>query len=809
MRKKRSGGIGKSLFIAVGTGFLLTMAAAAWLQGDGAARKRETSVSPPFCLLYAGQTPEGLRVDVAGENLMLQKDVRVLADSVEDISFSPDLVRDGVSDESGSRWSSENDWEDTEHWLEVRFPRRTEVGCVRIFWERTNASAYCLEISEDGVQWRQVAAFGEAPEEREQYILLDEPVDTRYLRLHVTDVRKEEEDLSLYYQNISVLELEVYGALCDSFLIDRPQPEAGQGRYLEIPEVPTPYELRFGGADYGNLVRMDGKIADTLSPVSVELGFILERDGLEWHLPGMEVEIPASGRKEAGTSGDPSPEAAAMELPSGVETAEWCPDGGRMEVQPFFSVREKEGQGLEEIAALLTSGLEIWSEKIREEESKKGPEGRSGELVIDLELTEEGVSGAWENSLGEEGYEIEIRKEGILIRGNTSRGIRWGCVTLLDLLESESKSLPLGKIRDYPRYEVRGFGIDVGRRPVSMEMLWQIVEELSRHKMNTLQIHLNDNQIISQSDYDGTLEGARSLYAGFRLESDLKNEKGVGITAQDLYYTKEAFSALIERAAVYGVEIVPEIDTPAHSLALTRVFPEWGMQKDPESADCLDLSREGARELGKRLWAEYLTVEPAGGPEREPEAAEGKSPGEETAEAPAPVFAGCGTLHLGMDEYFGKAKDYYAYLQELSTYVSELAPDKNLRIWGSLTAIEGDLTGISRDLQIQIWNTDWADPQEMYGEGFSLINSLGSTLYLIPGGGYDRLDLSLLEEEWEPNLFLTQEQKWEIPAWSDRMLGACYMLWNDHAVSGEDGITEEDLMDRFREPLPVIAGKLW
>ena len=94
--------------------------------------------------------------------------------------------------------------------------------------------------------------------------------------------------------------------------------------------------------------------------------------------------------------------------------------------------------------------------------------------------------------------------------------------------------------------------------------------------MNTLQIHLNDNQIISQSDYDGTKEGARQLYAGFRLESDVRNKAGQSITSQDLYYSKEEFAQFIEDAAVMGVEVVPEIDTPAHSLALTKVFPKLG-----------------------------------------------------------------------------------------------------------------------------------------------------------------------------------------------------------------------------------------
>lgn len=89
--------------------------------------------------------------------------------------------------------------------------------------------------------------------------MLNEPVEARYFRLHVTDVLKEESDLSLYYQNVSVQELEVYGQLEDCFVVETPVIEAGSRRMLELPTVPEPYSISFGGADYDVLVNMDGK----------------------------------------------------------------------------------------------------------------------------------------------------------------------------------------------------------------------------------------------------------------------------------------------------------------------------------------------------------------------------------------------------------------------------------------------------------------------------------------------------------------------------------------------------------------------
>ena len=97
----------------------------------------------------------------------------------------------------------------------------------------------------------------------------------------------------------------------------------------------------------------------------------------------------------------------------------------------------------------------------------------------------------------------------------------------------------------------------------------------------------------------------------------------------------------------------------------------------------------------------------------------------------------------------------------------------------------------------------------MYDAGFSIINSLSSSLYLIPGGGYDRLDLDFLEKKWQPNVFETQERTWELPRWSSQTLGACYMLWNDYASQDGNEITEDGLFERFAEPLDILARKLW
>lgn len=726
---------------------------------------------PEWRIWTAESEDNGIYVKTVEQNLLLLPGAFLSADSEESREFAAVLAADGISDDEGLRWSSANDWENHDHWLQASFREPVTVGAVRVYWERTNAAAYALEYSQDGKQWETAAQFSEAPQSAVQDIVLDEPIEASFVRLHVTDVKKDESDMSLYYQNVSVLELEIYEGIEDSFLVETPEIKAERKRTLTVPEAGE-YELSFAGADYENLIGKDGRIADTIADTEAEIGFVLEKDGEALELPGMYVTIPASGGADGFEARVADEEAAErrQSLPEGFSAMEWLPGGGTVRI------------GQEELAAAKNALYEQGTIKGSKTAYSK-MEISSGRIRMSIKSGED----EWTDSLGQEGFELDIgmEKDGeIQIAARTQQGLCWGLESLRQLCGVSDGEIPTGRIRDYPRYSVRGFGIDVGRRAVSMELLYRIVDALAEQRMNTLLVHLNDNQIISQSSYDGTTEGARSLYAGFRLESDIRNEAGEPLTSQELFYTKEDFAELVAYAAQRGVEVVPEIDTPAHSLALTKLFPQLGLKNHPEAADQLDLSKPETTELVKQIWAEYLTGEDA-------------------------VFAQTEAIHIGMDEYFGDAEDYLSYMETISEYVRELAPDKRIRMWGSLSGIEGDISNLSRELEMHVWDTSWADPQEMYEAGFPIVNSLSSSLYLIPGGGYDWLDKDFLIKDWQPNVFETAERTWVLPAYSPRMLGACYMMWNDWAFLNGESITEDGLFERFADSLPVIAEKLW
>ena len=97
------------------------------------------------------------------------------------------------------------------------------------------------------------------------------------------------------------------------------------------------------------------------------------------------------------------------------------------------------------------------------------------------------------------------------------KGAFWGTRTILQILEKDAKhcSLAKGISRDYPKYEVRGFLLDVGRKYFKIDFLRDYVKMMSYYKMGDFQLHLSDNAFVKHfnNDWDRT-------YSGFRLENE-------------------------------------------------------------------------------------------------------------------------------------------------------------------------------------------------------------------------------------------------------------------------------------------------
>ena len=183
-----------------------------------------------------------------------------------------------------------------------------------------------------------------------------------------------------------------------------------------------------------------------------------------------------------------------------------------------------------------------------------------------------------EASLGAEGYDLTIAADSVRLVAAEPAGLFRGVQTLRQLLpaaiESEQSvagmpkewTVPAGRIVDRPRFAYRGAMLDVARHFFTVKEVYQFVDLLALYKLNTLHLHLADDQ-------------------GWRIEIDSWPRLAtVGGSTQvgggpGGYYTKADYAEIVRYAADRFITVVPEIDVPAHTNAAIAAYPELGCSR--------------------------------------------------------------------------------------------------------------------------------------------------------------------------------------------------------------------------------------
>ena len=192
-------------------------------------------------------------------------------------------------------------------------------------------------------------------------------------------------------------------------------------------------------------------------------------------------------------------------------------------------------------------------------------------------------------SLGDEGYELKVTPEAIIIRAPKPAGLFYGIQTLRQLfppdVESPQKvqgaawTVPATSIEDRPRFKWRGMHLDVGRHMFPVEFIKRYIDLVALHKMNVLHWHLTEDQgwRIEIKQYPklteiGSKRAATPTPAN-RRKSDGKPYGG--------FYTQEQIKQVVAYAADRFVTVVPEIEMPGHSIAALASYPELGCTGGP------------------------------------------------------------------------------------------------------------------------------------------------------------------------------------------------------------------------------------
>ena len=186
--------------------------------------------------------------------------------------------------------------------------------------------------------------------------------------------------------------------------------------------------------------------------------------------------------------------------------------------------------------------------------------------------------------LGDEGYLLEVRSNGLRISANKEQGIFYGYQTLMQMLPHDmdevlyvTVTLPECTVLDYPRFEWRGVHLDVSRHFFSVKFIKKYLDVMATYKMNKFHFHLTDDhgwrlpserypRLNSVGSWrvdrdnqpwghaDAPREGERATYGG--------------------YYSREELQDIIQYAAERCIEVVPEVEMPGHAAALLAAYPQ-------------------------------------------------------------------------------------------------------------------------------------------------------------------------------------------------------------------------------------------
>ena len=374
-----------------------------------------------------------------------------------------------------------------------------------------------------------------------------------------------------------------------------------------------------------------------------------------------------------------------------------------------------------------------------------------------------------DKKLEKEGYDIVIG-DYVKVSANEPVGVYWATRTLLQMGEQyKNGNLPKGHIRDWPDYGIRGLLIDCGRKFIPMNYLCDLACIMSYYKMNFMHVVLNNNGFKAYFNDDWN-----QTYAAFRLEC----ETYPGLTARDGYYTKKEFVHFQEEAAERFVEIIPEIDVPAHSLAFSHYKPELGSKE--YGMDHLNLSHPEVYSFVDALFKEYLDGE-------------------------NPVFRGP-RVHIGTDEYSNKkievVEQFRAFTDHYIKFVEGFG--KQACVWGALTHAAGETPVKSDNVIMYAWYNGFANPKDMVKQGYKLISIPDGLTYIVPLAGYywDYLNTERLYKQWTPAHVADVVFEEKDPA----IIGGMFAVWND--IVG-NGISVKDIHHRIFPALQTIAVKTW
>ncbi|MGF1682585.1 beta-N-acetylhexosaminidase [Photobacterium minamisatsumaniensis] len=193
-----------------------------------------------------------------------------------------------------------------------------------------------------------------------------------------------------------------------------------------------------------------------------------------------------------------------------------------------------------------------------------------GDLPVSIDITSADFTGDFAKSGA---YELNIQSSGITIKAFDNAGAFYAVQSIFGLIDSQNaQSLPEVVINDVPRFEYRGIMVDVARNFHSKEAILATLDQMAAYKMNKLHLHLTDDEGW-RLEIPGLPEltdiGSNRCF-DLEEKSCLLPQLGSGPTTDNFgsgYFSKTDYVEILKYAKAREIEVIPEIDMPAHARA--------------------------------------------------------------------------------------------------------------------------------------------------------------------------------------------------------------------------------------------------
>lgn len=191
-----------------------------------------------------------------------------------------------------------------------------------------------------------------------------------------------------------------------------------------------------------------------------------------------------------------------------------------------------------------------------------------------------------DGNLKSESYIIDVTTDSIVVKASDAKGFFYALQTIRLLLPAaietvnanqDEWSIPALYINDEPRFGYRGVMLDVSRFFIPKENVLRIIDCMSMLKLNKLHLHLVDDNgwRIEIKQYPKLTEvGAWHVDRSDAPYPARRNAVAGEETPIGGFYTQDDIREMIAYADARQVEIIPEIEMPAHTVSSLAAYPE-------------------------------------------------------------------------------------------------------------------------------------------------------------------------------------------------------------------------------------------